>query len=56
MCRELAPNQPQYRVTFETYQKLKDMEGYKCINKNVTKSVCVCPKGYGDYQCATQLY
>lgn len=22
----------------------------------MTKNVCVCPKGYGDYQCSTQLY
>lgn len=29
---------------------------YKCTTKNVTKNVCVCPRGYGDFQCSTQLY
>ena len=45
-----------YRVTQETYHKLLNAEGYKCTTKNMTRNVCVCPKGYGDYQCGTQLY
>jgi len=56
MCRELKPNQPLFRVTSETFRELHDKEGYRCNQKNVTKNVCVCPKGYGDFQCATQLY
>ena len=24
--------------------------------KNVTKNVCVCPKGFNDYECSTAMY
>ena len=26
------------------------------MTRDVTKNVCVCPMGYGDYQCSTELY
>jgi hypothetical protein len=56
MCREIGEAQQLYRVTSETYQKLSNKSEFKCVKKEVTKNVCVCPKGFGDFQCATQLY
>lgn len=56
MCRDASQKVTLNRVTRENYLQLKDIPSYKCMEKNVTKNVCVCPKGYGDFQCSTQLY
>lgn len=59
MCRKVNQAKQQtrlWRVTHETYLNLYEVEGFRCSIKNVTKDVCVCPKGYGDYQCSTQFY
>lgn len=29
---------------------------YTCYTKEVTNNVCVCPKGFNDYECATTMY
>ena len=29
---------------------------YSCFTKNVTKDVCVCPKGFTNYDCANAEY
>jgi hypothetical protein len=61
MCRSLqkqndAPDP--FRVTKETYltllQNYTDL--YSCFTKNVTKNVCVCPKGFNDFECSTTMY
>lgn len=56
MCRENSAQSQLYRVTHQSFLKLKQDSKYKCSEKNVTKKVCVCPKGYGDFRCSTQLY
>lgn len=58
MCRALQKTEDPFRVTKETYlmllQNYTDM--YSCYTKNVTKNVCVCPKGFIDFECATMMY
>jgi hypothetical protein len=56
MCRDASQKGKLNRVTKENFLLLKKLPQYKCTEKNVTKSVCVCPKSYGDFQCSTQLY
>lgn len=31
-------------------------EQFSCHIRNVTNDVCICPKGYGDFLCATADY
>jgi len=56
MCGEKGAEQ--FRVTKDTYRTL--MTGYAhqfdCSVEQVTNDVCVCPKGTGDWLCATDLY
>lgn len=49
MCRDANLKGKLNRVTKENYLHLKQLPEYKCTDKNVTKSVCVCPKNYGDF-------
>lgn len=45
-------------MTKETYlmllQNYTDM--YSCHTKTVTKNVCICPKGFNDFECSTVMY
>lgn len=54
MCQEKGKNDEPFRVTKETYQTLQ--KGYAhqfdCNQQNVTKDVCVCPKGHNGHLCA----
>ena len=58
MCRPISfKDKEMIRVTFETFVELSELpEQYKCVQRSVAKKVCVCPIGFGDYQCSTQLY
>ena len=44
-----------FRVNKQTYRMLMSSysDQFTCNIKDVTNDVCVCPKGYGDYVCAT---
>jgi hypothetical protein len=56
LCKKKGPKREQFRVTKETYKQLQADQEYSCTSKNITKNVCVCPKGYGDFECSTALY
>lgn len=43
-------------MTKETYQELLRNPHYRCTQRTVTKDVCVCPKGFGDFECSTPVY
>lgn len=65
MCMSLSPknmvgqkaSEP-FRVTSETYQMLLQnyTDQYSCYTQNVETNVCVCPSGYMDVMCSTDLY
>jgi hypothetical protein len=58
MCRSLTKAEEAFRVTKETYLMLLQnfTDSYSCHTKNVTKSVCICPKGFNDFECSTVMY
>ena len=47
-----------FRVAKETYDLLQAnyTSEYSCLTKNVTKDVCVCPKGFTNFDCANAEY
>ena len=49
------PTAKPFRVNKETYDMLVTSysDQFQCNMKDVTNDVCVCPKGYGDFVCAT---
>jgi hypothetical protein len=60
ICRSLqkqGDTEP-FRVTKETYLTLLQnyTDTYTCFTKEVSNNVCVCPKGFNDYECATTMY
>lgn len=63
MCKSLATanskkSSEPFRVTSETYQLLLSnySDQYSCYTQNVENNVCMCPGGYMDFLCATDLY
>ena len=44
------------RVARETFNELASDPTYRCTSKSITNNVCVCPHGFGDFECSTSLY
>lgn len=55
-CKRLSAERGYFRVTKQTYKELLRNADYKCIVRNQTNNVCVCPRGFGDFECSTLLY